>query len=365
MNYNSINKRIIDRSDIFYWQAERKISEEEAATIWKDRHSSIKNEELIQMVNKELKNDTCISIDPTHPNNQESLGSVNSNRVGHLASGKDVIIRCHPKGIKNGYFYVESLVADLLIKNGLPSYKTYTIHECKNSNDCAFQVIEKINGIAIQKFLEKNPEMENKIMFAMGKTLAKINKIKVEGYGPFDNELAKKGQLKGIHSTFYDSVVAGLEFDLNVLVEYNVISSSQATSFRKLFSKDNPLLQDCQPVLVHNDFVDWNSLTDGQSVNGIIDLDECVASDPLSDLACWSLFFDSENRKKHFFDGYFSIAEKRENFEDKFQLLRLRYSLSKMTLRTRRYNYDQSEFLKARIEAGKANLKESAEYFKL
>lgn len=57
MNLKDINDRIVDRSECFYWQTDRKISAEEAALIWKDRHSAITNEELLDKINLELKND--------------------------------------------------------------------------------------------------------------------------------------------------------------------------------------------------------------------------------------------------------------------------------------------------------------------
>lgn len=362
MDLKDINKRIVDRHDVFYWQAERKITEEEAGAIWKDRHSAIKNDELLKVVNSALKEDLCVSIDDVDPNKQESLGNVNSNRVGHLKSGKDVIIRCHPKGVENGYFFVESSVANLLRQHGLPSYYTYAIHECKSPTDCAFQVIEKLPGQAVQKFIESNPQDEDSIVFEIGKTMAKVHKIKVKGFGPFNNEKAKDGVLVGICPTLYDFVVAGLDFDLKTLVDYSIISKSQAIKFKELFSKDNPLLQCKQPILVHNDFADWNLLTDGKTISGIIDLDECVGGDPMLDLACWSTFFDS-SRLDTFLKGYFSIAKKPTNFEKKFQLFRLRYSISKMTLRVRRYTYDKNEAFRQKTEIGKGHLKDSATYF--
>lgn len=60
MNKQEINARITDRSDCFYWQTDRKISAEEAGEIWKDRHSAITNEELLEKINKELKDDKLI-----------------------------------------------------------------------------------------------------------------------------------------------------------------------------------------------------------------------------------------------------------------------------------------------------------------
>lgn len=362
MNLVEINKRIVDRTDLFYWQSERKITEQEAAEIWKDRHAKINNNDLLKVVNNALVGEKCVSIDEVNPNKQEANGSVNSNRIGYLESGKKVIIRCHPRGVKNGYFYVESIVAKLVSKQGLPTYKTYAIHDCENENDCAFQVIERIEGINIDNFLKSNPSQEQKLVFEMGKTMAKIHKINVNGFGPFNNELAKKGILKGIHNSLYESVLAGLDFDLETLVKNNILTQEKAKKHKELFVSSKNILSCEQAVLVHNDFADWNLLTDGETVNGILDYDECVGSDPITDIACWSLFFN-ENRLKVFLEGYFSVNKKPENFEQKFQLLKLRYSLSKMTLRTRRYSYEQSDFMKRMIEVGKESLRASEKYF--
>ena len=46
-----VNKRICDRTDCFYWQTDRKITVEEQANIWKDRHSAISNDELLEKIN--------------------------------------------------------------------------------------------------------------------------------------------------------------------------------------------------------------------------------------------------------------------------------------------------------------------------
>jgi hypothetical protein len=63
--------------------------------------------------------------------------------------------------------------------------------------------------------------------------------------------------------------------------------------------------------------------------------------------------------------GYFLVAEKPIDFDEKFQLLRFRYTISKMTLRLRRYSWEPSEFIKEKIEIGKQHLNELFVYFNL
>ena len=144
---------------------------------------------------------------------------------------------------------------------------------------------------------------------------------------------------------------------------YDIISAQNALKIKDLF-QNNELLECDKAVLVHNDFADWNLLTDGNTITGALDWDECVGGSPIEEIACWSLFFDPA-RVKTFLGGYFSETERYENFDEKFQVMRLRYVISKMALRAKRYSYDKSEFLAKLIESGKKHLAESFEYFNL
>jgi aminoglycoside phosphotransferase (APT) family kinase protein len=194
--------------------------------------------------------------------------------------------------------------------------------------------------------------------------MARVHQIHVDGFGAFDNEKAKSGELVGLHPTFAEAVRAGLPFNLDVLTKESILSAEQSQAVTALFSDENPLLNVTQAVLVHNDFADWNLLTDGEEVTGILDWDECVGGIPESDIACWSTFFDPE-RLKGFMDGYWQAAEKPNDFVERFELLRLRYVLSKMTLRIRRYSWEPSSAMKEKIEIGKVHLAQSLDHFGL
>ena len=363
MNLNEINGRISDRSNCFYWQTDRNISAEEAALIWKDRHSAITNEELFSKINLELPDDKLKYIEPFDEEAQTSLGNVNSIRVGVLESGKKVIIRCHPKGVINGYFYAESLASQIALDNGVPAYKTYLIHDLNGVDDISYQVIEKLPGDTVQFFLRNHPQKEEKLVKEMGKTMSKLHSIRVQGFGPFNNDEAKKGHLIGRFDSLHDSINAGLKENLDRLVEYDILSKKVATKMKALF-ENNPLLDSGEAVLVHNDFADWNLLTDGNNISGVIDWDECVGGHPIQEIACWSTFFDPE-RIVPFLEGYYSDTIKPENFDELFQLFRLRYTISKMALRLKRYKYEQNAFLKSMIEKGEKHLKDLIEIFDL
>jgi Ser/Thr protein kinase RdoA (MazF antagonist) len=364
LDMEKINAGIADRTDVFYWQTDRAVDPAEAGHIWADRHRYFTDNEVVERVNTSLGSDKLTSIEPLDIDAQTNLGNVNSVRVGTFASGKEVIIRCHPKSVRNGYFHAEATASHLAKEAGLPSYDTVVVHDYEDGDDFAFHVLEKLPGTAIKKWLEAHPNDEAALLPKIGKMMAQLHQVKVDGFGPFDNERAQNGELIGLHKTFGEAVRAGLPFNLDVLQKEGVLSDGQVAAVTKLFGDNNPLLYVKRGVLVHNDFADWNLLTDGKDVTGILDWDECVAGDAVGDIACWSTFFDPE-RLEGFLEGYWQVAEKPADFQDRFELLRLRYVLSKMTLRLRRYTWEQTDFMREKIKTGKVHLAQSMEYFKI
>ena len=275
LDLEKINAGIADRHDVFYWQTDRAIEPEQAGHIWADRHRYFTDGELLDRVNGVLGEDSLVEIEPLDLDAQTNLGNVNSVRVGRLTSGKEVVIRCHPKGVKNGYFHAEAVAAGKAKEAGLPSYDTLVVHDYEGGDDFAFQVIEKLPDTAIMKWLETKKPFWHTMTLPTG-----------------------------------------------------------------TYSLTDKILQA---------FLDW---------------DECVGGIPESDIACWSTFFDPE-RLKGFLDGYFSIVEKPDDFDDKFELMRLRYVVSKMTLRLRRYYWEPTDFMCEKIETGKTHLAQSMKYFGL
>lgn len=191
--------------------------------------------------------------------------------------------------------------------------------------------------------------------------MARLHKIKLSGFGPFDNEIAKIGNLRGLHRSLKEALNAGLEENLERLINYNILTKEIADKMHNLFI-DNEILDSKVSVLIHNDFADWNLLTDGEKIIGIIDWDECVVGNPIEEIACWSTFFEPD-RIKPFLKGYFSETPMYDNFDEMFQLMRLRYTISKMALRIKRYTYDKKPSFKNKIEIGRKHLEELIEIF--
>lgn len=359
-SHNDLNERIIDRQNSFYWRTDRNITQEEDSEIWNNKNRRITTDELLIRANKEMQ-DMVAFIKDVKEGDQTGLGSINLVRTGMLLDGKDIVIRAHPKGVNNGYFHVESVVADMLKKKGLPTYETYAIHDLVNENDIAFQVVEKLPGTALKIWLEKNPQDTDKLMYEVGKMLAQVHAIKVKGFGSFNNELAKQGKLEGIQENFENFILSNLSANLDVLIKMKCITEKQKENIISLYT-NNPLLKCEQAVLVHNDFTDLNLLTDGEKITGILDFDECCASDPLCDIAyCMSIASKGIGK---LLAGYFENQDKPENFEEKIKLYTLRYVISNTVQHLYRTEYTtETDFLNNLLNKGQNKILELLEYF--
>ncbi len=193
--------------------------------------------------------------------------------------------------------------------------------------------------------------------------MAHIHGIKTEKYGFFDNTDAKTGTLVGLHSTYHDFIHTGLDENVQRLITFKILTDDQARKFKQLFDQINFEPSD-GPRLIQNDMADWNLLTDGKKITGILDWDECHSGDPIADIACWSTFFSIE-RLKFFLIGYKTVATLPEDYESRFHFYRLRYTISKMALRCKRYEVDKSKFVAEKIKVGKQALIEESHWFNL
>jgi aminoglycoside phosphotransferase (APT) family kinase protein len=258
---------------------------------------------------------------------------------------------------------VEKLATTLARKMGVPTYETIFVNDSQRIIPYDFMIMSCAIGRPIQEYSPLTKELEQKLVSETGKYATMIHKIKPLGFGFFDNRLAKTEQiLQGQYGSFKEHIYAALDEDLKYLVDNKVLNPNQTKKIIKLFNKSEDLMNYKKGCLIHNDIADWNELTDGKKITGIMDWDECFSGDPLMELAAYSLFY-GESRLSWFKEGYRQIG-KLENNEDKFQLFKLRYLISKMHLRKKRSTIDPSPIMKQNIARGMQAIKEVFDYFK-
>src|SRR3972149_6919097 len=353
---------LTDRSDCFYWQTDRNLSPEDYQRIFLQRHDTPATvlETILKNGLTSLGGINSIKIES--PDENVVKGNVNIVRK-ILINGKPYVVRMHPAGVKNGYFFVEKLVLKLAKKHAIPVPLILEVHESKTTEDMDFVLMTQASGITMDVLLAKDKSLEKQLLYECGKPMAKIHEIKVEGFGPFNNQQAKNGKLIGLHRSYHDFIHAGLDENIQRLRRYKIINIEQANNFKKIFAEKN-FEPPNDSRLIQNDFADWNLLTDGKTLTGVLDWDECHAGDPVADLACWSPFFDLA-RIENFMRGYTEIAKLPDDYEERFHFYRLRYTISKMALRIKRYQVDKAPDLLERLEIGNRALAEELAWLKI
>ncbi len=352
---------LTNRENIFYWQTDRNLTAKDYARIFLKRHK-LEDEEIITVLKNGFDEFKEKSIEIEQADENFTKGNVNIVRKVFVDS-KSYVVRMHPKGVKNGYFYVEREALRQAAQSKVPVPEVVHIHEAADANDMDFMVMTVSPGITMDVYLQKEKSNEPELLFDAGRIMGLIHGVRVDGYGAFDNALAKnKSVLKGLHSRYADFIHTGLEENLSRLIRFEIINKDQAGLMRKVFKYYN-FEPTRKPRLIHNDFADWNLLTDGTKLTAVLDWDECHAGDQVADLACWSTFFNIE-RMNRFMDGYQSVAELPADYDERFHFYRLRYVISKMALRIKRHQVDKSPFILEKLEVGKVALSDELEWFK-
>jgi aminoglycoside phosphotransferase (APT) family kinase protein len=353
---------ISDRKSVFYWQTDRKLTAEDY-----DRHFLKRHEVLTPELVSILQNGVTVvpgnkDITIIEPDENVLKGNVNIVRKVDI-NDESFVVRMHPKGIKNGYFYVEKVALEKAQEASIPVPQIIEVHEARDENDMDFVLMSESKGITLESAIRDEPQSEPALLFLAGALMAKIHTIEVDGYGSFDNQIAKnENRLVGLHNSYKDFIWTGLEENLERLVTFEVITQAQSDAFKNIFESNNyePI---GKAILVHNDYADWNLLVNEGVISAVLDWDECHAGDPVADLACWSTFFTME-RFQMFLEGYKSIGTLPDDFDDRFHFYRLRYTISKMALRVKRAQVDFSDSLKERIRVGEKALEEEKDWFK-
>jgi len=352
---------LTDRKNCFYWQTDRKMSAEDYAQYFLNRQA-LNDAVLCDILRNGIKGlSKGAEIKIIAPDENVLKGNVNIVRKT-IIDGNPFIARMHPQGIKNGYFHVEKLALEKANEHGIPVPTVTKIHETSGSHDMDFILMTVCEGQTLSVALQKNEVDERSILKECGRTMARIHDIVVDGYGSFDNEKAKNGELVGLHQSYHDFIHSGLDENLSRLTQFNILSQDEKKDISFLF-RDMNFEPDGNARMVHNDFADWNLLTDTARITAVLDWDECHAGDPVADLACWSTFFPTQ-RYAAFLEGYQSQKALPHDYEERFHFYRLRYSVSKMALRIKRKQVDDCEALNELIRNGSMALAEERAWFK-
>jgi len=218
-----------------------------------------------------------------------------------LNGDKEVIVRI-ARG-RNAY-PVEIWAYDKFRSLGIPcpNLISYQEHPIKTKHPTV--IMEKVAGHALNQ-TELSPESESKIYHEVGEILAKVHKIKIQGFGFL---IFQEGKLVGDYKTprkHWESQDTAKH--LQYLLQKSLVTESEFQTINDIY-KTILETEVQESVFVYNDLHKAHIFTDGERVTGVIDVGNSFSGDPRYDIAC-TLFFLDQNESSAFKEGYGKLAE--------------------------------------------------------
>lgn len=336
---------------MFYWQADRPYTAKQIKQIFLDRKASYNPEEISKAIVLGLRQ-SGVEKQPEVRFLEDPIpfGSVNIVCPFETKEGYRGIIRAFPSQVDNGYYYVEKEAMRAAGGAGASVPEVRHVSLEKSEVPFNFMIMDRVPGTVMQIEVERDPSLYRQYLVQVGEEMARIHSVGVEGYGFFDNNLAKGGRLGGQYNRNEEHFIAALDRDEEFYqdkeqwVDIALIARALA-----ILRKNSGVAKCDKPVLVHNDIADWNIVVERKKVAGILDWDECFGGDPVFDFATARLFYPDE-RFDYLLEGYKRVRDLPADYDDKFALYELRYIISKSKISIKKLMFVEKPSTRERFE---------------
>ena len=232
-----------------------------------------------------------------------------------------------------GVMVVEQLITQQVSQLGLATNHVLVADASRKNWPFDFQIQEKMVGEDPEQITDWSQSEYDQLSFDLGAWIAQIQSLTYDNWGLFDESAAMdKGILVGTANSFDQYVNTSVSDDLSMLVEQKLITAQTSATIKRLFAESSQLFSGVRGCLVHHDLADHNIMVLNRKFYGAFDWEAGVIGDPVLDLASsptWRTFYP---REKSLLAGYQSVSQLPENFQDKYNLLKLRTMLWKMVL---------------------------------
>jgi aminoglycoside phosphotransferase (APT) family kinase protein len=250
-----------------------------------------------------------------------------------LADGRRVIVKVNALSERfcDYALAIEAWADGLLSAHGLPGPRVERVDISRAEFPFDYAILAEARGQALADFDYDEPRLQ-RVLPAVGRLLARVHRIPVAGFGLVHFE--PRGTCRGVFDHWHDYVRVNLEAHLATCVQIEAITRAERARIEAMFDQLGGLLEAVEPALLHGDLGSHNIFTCDDTVTALIDWEDCLAGDPVFDLAFWATFHP-DARHGPLLEGYFSEQPGPSDFEARFWLYYLRISLAKTVLRHR------------------------------
>lgn len=249
------------------------------------------------------------------------------------AGGKRYFVRVQDGPEKDRYIEVEAVVQDAVRDMGVPTPRVFLADASRSEVACAYQVLEYFESPDLNHYLKRGELTETKVAARIGRDIARWQRIRPAGFGPFDPSAARRGKrLVGLHKSYRDYFRLNWKRHLNFLVDHGFLERKEADDLDRAVEAHDHLLHLQQGCLVHKDLALWNILGTPSGVSAYVDWGDTISGDPTDDLSLLACFHGREFLAAAI-ASYETEAGLPENFAPRFWLHLLRNMVVKATIR--------------------------------
>ncbi|MFC1627159.1 phosphotransferase family protein [Patescibacteria group bacterium] len=313
------------RTNIYYWKCDNPLSVEEKL-VYNDKYK------LADITN--TVREIAIHHFKKKPIKVESTGSSGNHYTYHIIyPDRTIFFRSDDGKIDDDYMDAEKAAMNLARQHGVPVPEIYATDTSRKKFPVRYQLMEKVTGESMKVFYQDGTLEKEKVSREVGRHLAKMHAIKLDGFGFFNTEvLRKKNKIVGLDKTNKQYFDKKLQYHLKYLQDTTFLTGKEVKEIEKLIHKFKKHLDIQQGYMVHKDVAYWNMVGTPQKVNAIVDWDDVISGDPIDDLAVERCFY-GEDVFNPLIEGYKEITSLPDDFYPRLWLYLIRNMLWKAVFR--------------------------------
>ncbi|MSU49452.1 MAG: aminoglycoside phosphotransferase family protein [Opitutus sp.] len=264
---------------------------------------------------------------------REGVGQGNHATFVAEVAGQSYFVRVEDGPEQDDYMTVESEVMARLRALGVPTPRLFATEATRRAVPFAWQIMELVAEPDLNRSFKAGTLETDRVAEQLGRLIATWQAVPVEGFGPFDvGRLRTDRTLHGLHSSYAGYFFIRLDAHLAFLVEREFLAPARAAEIRAGIESHRSLLDLQRGCLVHKDIALWNVLGTENKITAVIDWDDCIAGDPMDDLALLACFHDGAFLRRAF-TGYAAVRPLPVDHVARFWLHLLRNMIFKAVIR--------------------------------
>jgi aminoglycoside phosphotransferase len=153
---------------------------------------------------------------------------------------------------------------------------------------------------------DRKNEIADQILIQAGRDLARINQIRVDGFGPINTEPGST-ELNAQHKTYTEFLLDDVDGKIDKLIESQLIDEQGANKLRDFIEQNRSQFEEVhESHLAHGDFDLTHIFEENNEYTGIIDFGEIQGASIYQDLAHFYIY--SQKHIDKLVEGYKQIT---------------------------------------------------------